>query len=321
MLPSRGALRQEARTTTPSMPRGPPARARTAPPGRSPNYNSQHAPGTPAGPGQPLRSKTVKPRRANPFAPGRPRWEGSGWRSGAAPAMLRGLARAAAGRPGALWMRGSGSGTEVPAHVVDLRSDTVTRPGPAMRRAMAEAVVGDDDYGEDPTVRGEPGVWAAAWGRRGDPRALSVVLAGEGARRRGPGRAGAAQAGRHALRPCCSVRPITRQSAGNADSRAPHSHPPSQSLQAHGPPGPPGGPVCAGRCGAARRMGVVSCRARLWGAERVWHPRSPTQRMARQSSNPGLFSQTCSYGPAPTAFPREDTQETGLEKRIWTPIT
>uniref|UniRef100_A0A8C7BA75 Aromatic amino acid beta-eliminating lyase/threonine aldolase domain-containing protein n=2 Tax=Neovison vison TaxID=452646 RepID=A0A8C7BA75_NEOVI len=70
-----------------------------------------------------------------------------------APAMLRGLARAAAGRPGALWMRGSGSGTEVPAHVVDLRSDTVTRPGPAMRRAMAEAVVGDDDYGEDPTVR------------------------------------------------------------------------------------------------------------------------------------------------------------------------
>jgi threonine aldolase len=37
--------------------------------------------------------------------------------------------------------------------VVDLRSDTVTRPTPAMRRAMAEAEVGDDDYGEDPTVR------------------------------------------------------------------------------------------------------------------------------------------------------------------------
>ena len=37
--------------------------------------------------------------------------------------------------------------------VVDLRSDTVTRPTPAMRRAMAEADVGDDDYGEDPTVR------------------------------------------------------------------------------------------------------------------------------------------------------------------------
>jgi threonine aldolase len=36
--------------------------------------------------------------------------------------------------------------------VVDLRSDTVTRPTPAMRRAMAEAEVGDDVYREDPTV-------------------------------------------------------------------------------------------------------------------------------------------------------------------------
>jgi len=36
--------------------------------------------------------------------------------------------------------------------VVDLRSDTVTRPSAAMRRAMAEAEVGDDVYGDDPTV-------------------------------------------------------------------------------------------------------------------------------------------------------------------------
>ena len=36
--------------------------------------------------------------------------------------------------------------------LVDLRSDTVTRPTPEMRRAMAEAEVGDDVYGEDPTV-------------------------------------------------------------------------------------------------------------------------------------------------------------------------
>jgi threonine aldolase len=34
----------------------------------------------------------------------------------------------------------------------DLRSDTVTRPGPGMRKAMAEAEVGDDVYAEDPTV-------------------------------------------------------------------------------------------------------------------------------------------------------------------------
>jgi len=35
---------------------------------------------------------------------------------------------------------------------IDLRSDTVTKPTPGMRRAMAEAEVGDDVYGEDPTV-------------------------------------------------------------------------------------------------------------------------------------------------------------------------
>jgi threonine aldolase len=35
---------------------------------------------------------------------------------------------------------------------VDLRSDTVTKPTPAMRKAMAEAEVGDDVFGEDPTV-------------------------------------------------------------------------------------------------------------------------------------------------------------------------
>ncbi|HEY0565442.1 MAG TPA: low-specificity L-threonine aldolase [Terriglobales bacterium] len=37
-------------------------------------------------------------------------------------------------------------------HVIDLRSDTVTKPTPAMRKAMFEAEVGDDVYGEDPTI-------------------------------------------------------------------------------------------------------------------------------------------------------------------------
>lgn len=37
-------------------------------------------------------------------------------------------------------------------HTIDLRSDTVTKPGAAMRQAMASAEVGDDVYGEDPTV-------------------------------------------------------------------------------------------------------------------------------------------------------------------------
>jgi threonine aldolase len=38
-------------------------------------------------------------------------------------------------------------------HVIDLRSDTLTSPTDAMREAMARADVGDDVYGEDPTVR------------------------------------------------------------------------------------------------------------------------------------------------------------------------
>jgi threonine aldolase len=57
------------------------------------------------------------------------------------------------------------------AELVDLRSDTVTRPTPAMRRAMAEAEVGDDDYGEDPTVRSLEEVFSA---RVGKPAALFV---------------------------------------------------------------------------------------------------------------------------------------------------
>ncbi len=42
--------------------------------------------------------------------------------------------------------------SKIPAGAVDLRSDTVTRPTTEMRRAMTEAEVGDDVYGEDPTV-------------------------------------------------------------------------------------------------------------------------------------------------------------------------
>jgi threonine aldolase len=47
---------------------------------------------------------------------------------------------------------GLGGADPSQTHLVDLRSDTVTRPTLAMRRAMAEAEVGDDVYGEDPTV-------------------------------------------------------------------------------------------------------------------------------------------------------------------------
>lgn len=47
----------------------------------------------------------------------------------------------------------------------DFRSDTVTRPGPAMRAAMAQAPVGDDVYGDDPTVNRLEAVTAERLGK------------------------------------------------------------------------------------------------------------------------------------------------------------
>lgn len=49
--------------------------------------------------------------------------------------------------------------------VIDLRSDTVTRPSPAMRQAMASAEVGDDMMGEDPTVNRLEHMVAEMFGR------------------------------------------------------------------------------------------------------------------------------------------------------------
>src|SRR5690606_34733020 len=49
--------------------------------------------------------------------------------------------------------------------MIDLRSDTVTRPTPEMRRAMAEAEVGDDVFGEDPTAQRLEAAVAALLGK------------------------------------------------------------------------------------------------------------------------------------------------------------
>ena len=85
-----------------------------------------------------------------------------------------------------------------PPATIDLRSDTVTRPTPGMREAMAHAEVGDDVYGEDPTVNRLQAVAAERLGKeaaifvpsgtmanqaaiRSLTRHGDVVLAGEGA--------------------------------------------------------------------------------------------------------------------------------------------
>ena len=61
--------------------------------------------------------------------------------------------------------------------LVDLRSDTVTRPTPAMRAAMSEAPVGDDVYGEDPSVNR---LEAMAAERLGQEAALFVASGTQG---------------------------------------------------------------------------------------------------------------------------------------------
>jgi len=49
--------------------------------------------------------------------------------------------------------------------LIDLRSDTVTKPTELMREAMASAEVGDDVYGEDPSVNRLQEMAAAKFGR------------------------------------------------------------------------------------------------------------------------------------------------------------
>src|SRR5438094_4433259 len=59
-----------------------------------------------------------------------------------------------------------GEAGKIPEGLVDLRSDTVTRPTPEMRRAMADAEVGDDVYREDPTVNALEAAFASRVGKQ-----------------------------------------------------------------------------------------------------------------------------------------------------------
>lgn len=66
-----------------------------------------------------------------------------------------------------------------PDGTADFRSDTVTRPTPEMRRAMAEAEVGDDVYGEDPTVNRLQSVVAELLGKEAALFVPSGVMANQ----------------------------------------------------------------------------------------------------------------------------------------------
>jgi threonine aldolase len=85
---------------------------------------------------------------------------------------------------------------------IDLRSDTVTQPTAAMRRAMAAAEVGDDGYGEDPTVRALEEAFAGRLGKEAALFVPSGVMANQIALRllTAPGDVVAAGARQHVVR-------------------------------------------------------------------------------------------------------------------------
>ena len=58
---------------------------------------------------------------------------------------------------------------------IDLRSDTLTQPTDTMRRAMADAEVGDDQYGEDPTVNRLEAVAAERYEQQEAPRQAALA--------------------------------------------------------------------------------------------------------------------------------------------------
>jgi threonine aldolase len=85
--------------------------------------------------------------------------------------------------------------------VVDMRSDTVTRPTPEMRRAMAEAEVGDDVFGDDPTVQRLEAETAALLGKEAALFVPSGTMANQVALSllAGPGTEVAVEEGSHVL--------------------------------------------------------------------------------------------------------------------------
>jgi len=115
--------------------------------------------------------------------------------------------------------------------VIDLRSDTVTHPTPAMRRAMADAPVGDDVFGDDPTVNAleeraadllgkEAGLFVAS-GSMGNLVALMAHLP-----RGSEAIAGASthtvmdEAGGHAVVVGATIRPLAERPDGTLDPAA-----------------------------------------------------------------------------------------------------
>ena len=140
--------------------------------------------------------------------------------------------------------------------VVDLRSDTFTRPTPAMRAAMAGAEVGDDVWGDDPT--------AAAL------EAQAAALLGQGG--------GAVRAERHDGEPDRAAPPLPSRRRG--DRRARRAHAPLRIGRGRGLGGR------AVRRGRRRRRDVHRRRRRGGGAARRSQPAAHAAGRRREHAQP-----------------------------------
>ena len=171
---------------------------------------------------------------------------------------------------------------------VDLRSDTVTRPTDAMRRAMAEAEVGDDGYGEDPTVRALEEAYAERVGKEAAVFVPSGTMANQIALRLlgRPGTAVVAGRRQHVV-----IYEDGAAGTNAATSVAPRRRRRRAPRPGRGPRGGRGGgpPLAAGQRGVRRehphargRAAVVARRARRGGRGRGGPAGPPRRRPAVQ---------------------------------------
>ena len=116
--------------------------------------------------------------------------------------------------------------------VVDLRSDTLTKPTPAMRAAMAAAEVGDDVWEEDPTVQRLEARAAERFGKEAGLFVASGTMGNQVAvlTHTRPGQEVIATAMRTGLSPASRRRPISRSTS------ACHASGPSWSCSGPGSP-------------------------------------------------------------------------------------
>ena len=172
---------------------------------------------------------------------------------------------------------------------VDLRSDTVTRPTPAMRRAMAEAEVGDDGFGDDPTVARLEAAFAERVGKEAALFVPSGTMANQIALRL-LGRAGHAScsSGRRqhvVVREAAAAGAQRGRAAGDARRRRRHDRPgrggrAGSPTPASGWAGAVGG-VRRGHPRRGRRAGLAARAARGGGGGRAAGPprrRPPVER-------------------------------------------